>query len=70
MKPDCVARLIPVLKAVNGAVNVGDEVGGELFYNLALTSWLHLTLDAQVVDSGLPRSETVWVLGVRTQIEL
>ena len=51
-------------------LNVGDEVGGELFYNLALTSWLHLTLDAQVVDSGLPRSETVWVLGVRTQIEL
>ena len=51
-------------------LRVGDEVGGELFYVLAVTSWLQLTADAQVVDSALPRSDTVWVLGMRTRIAL
>ena len=47
-------------------LNVDDEVGGELFYNIAVTPWFRVTLDAQVIDSALPGADTAWVLGVRT----
>ena len=51
-------------------LHVSDEVGGEAFYNFAITPWCHVTLDAQVIDSALPRAGTVWVLGVRTNFNL
>jgi porin len=51
-------------------LNVGDEVGGELFYNIAVTPWLHLTPDVQVIDSALPHVDTAWVLAVRTHLIL
>jgi porin len=51
-------------------LGVGTEVGGEVFYNVALTPWLHVTLDAQVIDSALPRPDTTWVLGMRTHVAL
>jgi porin len=51
-------------------LSVSDEVGGDVFYNIALTPWLHLVLDAQVIDSALPRTGTTWVLGTRTQLIL
>ncbi len=47
-------------------LNVRDELGGELFYNCALSPSFHVTLDAQVIDSALPRVDTTWVFGVRT----
>jgi len=50
-------------------LGVGTEVGGELFYNFAVTPWLHLTLDAQVIDSALRRADTAWVLGMRTHVD-
>lgn len=51
------------------SLNVDDEVGGELFYNIAVTPWFHVTLDAQVIDSALPGTDTAWVLGVRTHFD-
>ncbi|HET9063442.1 MAG TPA: carbohydrate porin [Candidatus Binatia bacterium] len=51
-------------------LNVEEEVGGELFYNVAITPWLHVTPDVQVIDSALPRSDTAWVLSLRTHVEL
>jgi porin len=51
-------------------LHVGDEVGGEAFYNVAVTPWLHVTLDVQGIDSALPRGDTACVLGVRTHVEL
>jgi porin len=51
-------------------LQVGDEVGGEMYYSVAVKSWLRLTVDAQVVDSALPHTDTVWVLGIRTQVGL
>ncbi len=51
-------------------LNLGDEVGGDLFYNLAATPWLGLIADVQVIDSALPRADTVWVLGLRTHVRL
>ena len=50
-------------------LNVGDEVGGELFYNIAITPWLRVTLDAQVIDSALRAADTAWELGVRTHLD-
>lgn len=47
-------------------LRVGNEVGGEFFYNIAVTPWFRVTLDAQVIDSALPNRDTTWVLGVRT----
>jgi porin len=51
-------------------LGVDDELGGELFYNVAVTPWLRVTLDAQVIDPALPRADTTWVLGVRTHVDL
>jgi porin len=51
-------------------LNVGDEIGGEVFYEVALTPWLHVTLDLQVVDPALPRADTACMLAVRSRVEL
>lgn len=51
-------------------LDVDREVGGELFYSFAVTPWLQVTLDAQVIDSALPSSDTAWVLGIRTRLVL
>jgi porin len=49
-------------------LGVDDELGAELFYNLALTPWLGVTLDAQVVEGAIPGSETAWILGMRSTV--
>lgn len=49
-------------------LRIGNEVGGELFYDFVVTPWFHITLDAQVIDSALPAGDTAWVLGLRTRI--
>ena len=51
-------------------LGVDDEVGGEAFYNVAVMPWLHVTLDAQVIDSAVPAADTAWVLGIRTHWRL
>jgi porin len=48
---------------------VDHEVGGELFYDFAVTPWLQWTADAQLIDSALPASDTAIVLAVRTRVE-
>jgi len=52
------------------ALDLGDETGGEAFYNIAVTPWLRVTLDGQVIDSALPRAGTAWVLGMRMHLDL
>jgi porin len=51
-------------------LGIGDEAGGELFYDVAVTPWLHVTPDVQVIDSALSRAGTAWVLGLRTHLDL
>jgi porin len=51
-------------------LGVNDELGGEVFYNVAIRPWLHVTLDVQVIDSALPRADTACVLGLRTHVDL
>jgi porin len=50
------------------ALGVDNETGGEVFYNLEFTPWMHVTLDAQVADSALPGVDTAFVLGSRVAI--
>lgn len=45
-----------------------EEIGGEVFYNVAVTPWMNLTLDVQVIDSAVPDAGTVVVLGTRVGI--
>lgn len=49
-------------------LGVDDEIGAELFYNVAVMPWLRITPDVQVIDGAFPRSDTTWVLGIRTHI--
>ena len=40
----------------------------EIFYNIELTPAVHLTLDAQVAESGLPNIDTATILGTSLEI--
>jgi porin len=48
---------------------VRDERGVELFYNVAVTPWCHVTTDLQVITPLLARAETSLVLGLRAKID-
>ena len=45
-----------------------DEYGLEIFYNAALTSWLRLTADLQVIRPGVPDQPTAVVGGLRVSL--
>jgi porin len=46
-----------------------DEQGVELFYNIAVTPWLHITPDLQIIDPAISRVGTVVVGGLRIKID-
>lgn len=48
---------------------LGDEQGVEVWYNIAITPWWHLTPDIQVIDPGRKVSDTAVVLGLRMRID-
>jgi porin len=45
-----------------------DEQGVEVFYNIAVTPWLTITPDLQVIDPASRHTDTTVVAGVRVQI--
>lgn len=47
---------------------VGDEVGGEMFYNFAITPFAQLSLDTQWISPGIVSSDTAVFLGTRLNI--
>jgi porin len=53
-----------------GRLGVKNEVGGELFYDVGVTPWLHVTLDVQAIDAALPRADTTCAFGLRTHVDL
>jgi porin len=69
-------------QALDPLVKLGDEYGGELFYNLAITKWFRVSADVQVIAPAIsaqvnsPRpgnpmmvnNSTVVLLGLRGQI--
>jgi porin len=56
-------------KGLLGRLPLGSETGGEAFYSIAFTPWMRLTLDAQYVDSALPRVGHAVALGTRLGID-
>jgi porin len=46
-----------------------DEQGFELFYNVGVTPWCHITPDLQVIDPARARVDTSVVLGLRAKID-
>jgi len=48
---------------------VRDERGLELFYNVGVTPWCHVTADLQVITPIQERAETSLVLGLRAKID-
>ena len=50
-------------------VPIRDEHGVELFYNVAVTPWCHVTPDFQVVTPARDRVETSVVVGLRAKFD-
>jgi porin len=48
---------------------VRDERGLELFYNVRVTPWCHVTIDLQVITPLLERAHTSVVPGLRVKID-
>jgi porin len=46
----------------------GDEFGGELFYNVAITPWSRLTFDLQIAQPSTSRFAPVIIPGLRFQL--
>jgi porin len=50
-----------------GLVLSGDEIGLEVFYNLAATNWLYVTPDIQVLEPTARRASTAFLTGLRVE---
>jgi porin len=57
----------PILETVLGPI--GDEQGVEIFYNIALTPWFHLTPDFQVLMPARENVDTALVVGLRGKVD-
>jgi porin len=58
------------VRDLNGRVlNVSDEHGVELFYNIAVAPWCHVTPDLQVLRPESNRVDTAFLLGVRAKLD-
>jgi porin len=54
---------------VGPIVPLRDEHGLELFYNVAVTPWFHVTADLQVITPLLQGARTSLLLGLRSKID-
>ena len=46
-----------------------DEQGGELYYNVAVTPWFHITPDIQIIEPVRTNVDTTVVIGARVKID-
>jgi porin len=46
-------------------LTLGDEQGVEMYYKAALTPWLNLTADLQIISPAIKSADTAFVLGFR-----
>jgi len=49
--------------------NFGDAQGVEVFYNIELTQWMHLTPDLQIIHPSSDRVDTTYIAGLRAKID-
>jgi len=55
---------------VNPAVGLQDLQGGEVYYNMAITPWFHLTADLQVIQTEIDSQDGAVVFGLRAKMDL
>lgn len=62
------------IKASNGALpdalGLDQEIGGEVFYSLGVTSRIWITVDTQIINSAIPNVDTAWIVGSRAHFSL
>ncbi|NJL43244.1 MAG: hypothetical protein HC935_07770 [Pseudanabaena sp. SU_2_4] len=46
-------------------LTIGDEQGVEMYYKAALTPWLNLTTDFQIISPAIKSADTAYILGFR-----
>ncbi|WP_417387389.1 carbohydrate porin [Gimesia sp.] len=61
-------RLNPFINRILGGV--GDGYGVEMFYNIEVTKWFHLTADMQVIRPARQTVDTALLVGLRAVIDL
>nr|WP_320192236.1 carbohydrate porin [uncultured Desulfobacter sp.] len=54
--------------AVTPLITFENEQGIEVFYNIAVSPWLHITVDLQCIDPGTGGNADAWIGGLRTNI--
>ncbi len=60
-------KIGPIIQTVFGPVGDGDGV--ELFYNMAVTPWCHVTPDLQVIMPGRELVDEALVVGLRANLD-
>lgn len=64
------SSVVSILPLPESDTYTDDGQGFEIYYNIALTPWWHLTPDLPVLESAIKQFDTAIVLGLRTEIEL
>jgi porin len=59
----------PLRSILRNRLGLDHEQGGEIYYNIAVTPWLHLTPDLQIVSPVQKNVNTAVVLGFRMKID-
>ena len=47
----------------------GDSQGAEVFYNIEIKPWLHLTPDFQIINPSNEQVDTAYVAGFRVRMD-
>lgn len=55
-------------EAVGPLIEFDDEQGLEVFYNVAVTPWFHVSADLQVIDPVRGASDTAVLGGLRASV--
>ncbi len=58
-------------KIPNLGLNLLDDqgTGVEMFYNIEVTPWFHLTPDFQIIEPGRTAVDTVYINGIRALLD-
>ncbi|MFO0844618.1 MAG: carbohydrate porin [Gemmataceae bacterium] len=59
----------PLKQFAGPAVPLRNEQGVDLYYNAAVTPWLHVTPDVQVVEPLLRQADTALLFGLRARLD-
>lgn len=49
--------------------NFGDSQGVEIFYNIEISKWMHITPDFQIIHPSSERVDTTYIAGLRAKID-